>query len=98
MAYLSVPTFTILRNTQTIIAVGMSYVLHREITSADSIMFLMAVLAGTVLYCWSDVNFHAVGYAWALVHVMSMSLYAVLVKKVGVNLDLTAREMFFLNK
>ena len=75
MAYVSVPTFTILRNTQPIIAVGIDYVLRREITSADSIMFLMAVLAGTVLYCWSDVNFHAVGHAWALVHVMSMSRF-----------------------
>jgi hypothetical protein len=95
--FVSVATFTVLRNTQPIIAAGIDHSFRREITRPERIFFLFVVLVGALVYGWSDLNFHLQGYMWAITHVLSMSLYSVLVKVLGTDMALSARDMSFLN-
>lgn len=97
LSLISVATFTILRNTQPLCAVVLESVCFRETYSTQSIVFLAEVLVGAVLYSSHDVHFHAQGYAWAGLHVLSMTLYSVLVKHKSQRLKLTAAQMSYYN-
>lgn len=46
----------------------------------NSLAFLVYVVAGTIIYANYDIEFSTEGYAWAFVHVLSMSLYSMMVK------------------
>ena len=97
LSLISVATFTILRNTQPLCAVVLESVCFRERYSVQSIVFLAEVLVGAVLYSSHDVHFHAQGYAWAGLHVLSMTLYSVLVKHKSQRLKLSAAQMSYYN-
>ena len=52
---------------------------------------------GSSLYAHQDLTFSAVGYLWSLLHILSMSLYLVLVKVSGQSLGLNATSMSLYN-
>lgn len=46
----------------------------------NSMAFLVYILAGTLIYAVHDLEFSIEGYAWACVHILSMSIYSMAVK------------------
>jgi len=47
---------------------------------SNSLAFLVYILIGTLIYAANDLEFSFEGYAWACIHILSMSLYSVTVK------------------
>lgn len=97
LAYISVPTFTVFRNTQPIIATVLDYTLRSESTDIRSILCLFIILTGAYVYAINDIEFHITGYMWASVHVVSMSFYSVAVKSRIQTMKLEAYEMSWYN-
>jgi nucleoside-diphosphate-sugar epimerase len=97
LVYISVPTFTVLRNLQPILAVWVDFIIRGEQTGSERIMFLVQILIGAILYCSHDLGFHLHGYLWALLHVVSMTMYSVVVKFKCEKLQLTALDMSWYN-
>ena len=94
---ISVPTFTIFRNTQPLIAVALDFWLRKQSITYASFHFLVMVLIGAVIYCKHDTNVSLYGYVWAAVHVLSMSLYSVVVKSKCETLNLSVSDMSMYN-
>ena len=91
LEYITVPTFSVLRNVQpfisTILGVYVLPLLNPSIPSEPTSYFklyaLLLILIGTGVYAWKDIAFDFTGYIWVLAHICSMSLYIVLVKSKG---------------
>jgi drug/metabolite transporter (DMT)-like permease len=90
LAYLSITTFTILRNAQPILACPLDYFLRGERLKPASLFFLFTILLGTFAYCGiggsknhnnkNDIQSNLEGVLWASMHMVSTTLYAVLTK------------------
>jgi hypothetical protein len=80
LLYLSVTAFTILRNTQSILSYPLDYMLRGESLRPVSVFCLLTILLGTCAFCTKDLRANVEGIAWAAVHVLSSTLYAVLAK------------------
>ena len=91
LEYITVPTFSVLRNVQpfisTLLGVYLVPRLNTSIPSEPTSLFklyaLLLILIGTAIYAWKDVEFELNGYLWVLGHISSMSLYVSLVKSKG---------------
>jgi hypothetical protein len=97
LIFISVSTFTVLRNTQPLLAVCMDFALRGKKTEAAGIVYLSEVLVGAVLYCAHDLGFNMRGYVWAAVHVLSMTCYSILVKRQCQTLCLSSPYMSYYN-
>ena len=97
LVYISVPTFTVLRNTQPLLSVCVDLIIRGEITKSGSLFYLFQVLLGAVLYCSHDLEFVPLGYFWAMLHIVSMTCYSVLVKVRCNDMDLSAQDMSYYN-
>ena len=80
LAFLSVTTFTIFRNTQSILSAPLDYLIRGERLKPVSIFFLCTILLGTCAYCGKDLRANVEGIAWASAHLASTTLYTVLTK------------------
>lgn len=95
LEYITVPTFSVLRNVQPFIATVLGLYLlpllnpsaPAESTSYYKLYALLLILIGTGIYAWKDIEFNANGYLWVLAHICSMSLYVSLVKSKGSGKD-----------
>lgn len=98
--YINVPTFTIFRNLQPLLAIALNVVYPTNAPPQNlSIFFLIFVIQGAIVYAFNDLQFSPIGYVWASCHVVSMSFYACLVKFLNAceNMNLNAQEMSFYN-
>jgi hypothetical protein len=80
LTYLSVTAFTILKNTQSILSYPLDYYVRGEKLKPVSIYLLFTVLLGTCAYCGRDLRANLNGLVWALAHLISSTVYAVLTK------------------
>jgi len=98
LAYINVPTFTLFRNSQPIFTVWVDLVVRKTpVPSPFSLFFLFCIMYGAFMYALHDLNFDWRGYVWAMLHIVSMCLYAVLVKLKTHTLELKPTEMAFYN-
>jgi len=96
---MSVPSFTVLRNLQPILAICIEFWQFGEAVSTRVVLALVFVFIGAILYCIHDIYFNMTGLAWSVVHILSMTMYAVLVRKVasGGKSEWTAQQMSLYN-
>jgi drug/metabolite transporter (DMT)-like permease len=95
LEYITVPTFSVLRNVQPFISTVLGLYLlpllnpsvPSEPTSYFKLYALLLILIGTGIYYWKDIAFDLNGYLWVLGHILSMSLYIALVKSMGSGKD-----------
>lgn len=80
LLFISAPTFLVLRNMQPILACVSEMAQHRRVDSLTNIQFLFSILVGTAVYASNDLQFDAIGYSWAFMHVLSMTFYAIVVR------------------
>ena len=100
MRYVNVPTFSVARNTNNFVtlALEMAILNYRPQRIVLMLLALCCIFAGTWLYAHEDISYNAVGYAWCVLHVCSMAMYAILVKRVTtINKDITSSMMSFCN-
>ena len=97
LAFISVPTFTVLRNTQPLLALVLETGIQKKDLKWDSIFYLFGVLIGAVVYCMHDLDFDLNGYICAIVHVLSMTFYSIFVKQKSNELKLSSEEMSYYN-
>jgi drug/metabolite transporter (DMT)-like permease len=91
LEYITVPTFSVLRNVQpfisTIFGLYLLPFLNSNVPSEPTSYFklyaLFLILIGTGMYAWKDIAFELNGYLWVLGHIFSMSFYIALVKSKG---------------
>jgi len=80
LTFLSITTFTIFRNAQSILSYPLDYFIRGERLKYISIYFLFTIILGTYAYCGKDLRTNIEGIAWAAAHLVSTSLYAILTK------------------
>ena len=80
LSCLSVTTFTVFRNTQSILSYPMDYFIRGERLKPISIYFLLTIILSTYAYCGKDLRANIEGIAWATAHLVSTALYAILTK------------------
>ncbi len=80
LSYLSVTAFTIFRNTQSVISYPLDYLLRGERLKPVSIYLLLTILIGTCAFCGKEIRTNIEGVLWASAHIVSSTLYAVLIK------------------
>lgn len=97
LAFISVPTFTVLRNTQPLLASGLEMLLQRKNVAWESVFYLFGVFIGALVYCMHDLDFNLTGYLYATVHVFSMTLYSIVVKQKSNQLKISSEHMSFYN-
>ena len=100
MRYVNVPTFSVARNVNNFVtlALEMAVLNYRPQRVVLTLLALCCISMGTWLYAHEDVSYSGVGYAWCGLHVCSMAVYAVLVKRITmVNKDITSSLMSFCN-
>jgi GDP-mannose transporter len=97
LKYVTVPTFTVFRNFQPILTTVFDFFLKQETTSMSNVVCLLIIIVGGYIYAYEQINFHLTGYTWILVHVISMSVYTILVKYSINTHNLHAYDMSFYN-
>ena len=80
LSFLSVTAFTIFRNTQSIISYPIDYFMRGERLKPISLFLLFTILLGTCAFCGKGLRTNIEGIVWASAHVISSTLYAVLIK------------------
>lgn len=95
LRYISVATFSVIRNLNPFFSSALSYIIFGEKTAMSALIALVAVLFGSILYAYHDLEFQLTGYAVCLFHVVSMSLYSCVVKYISQKLE--PLEMSILN-
>ena len=91
LEYITMPTFSVLRNVQPFISTALGLYLlpllnpsaPSEPTNLFKLYALLLILTGTGIYAWKDIAFDLNGYLWVLGHITSMSMYVTLVKSKG---------------
>lgn len=89
-------TLTIIRNGTTLVVAAADSIYLKQRIHLITIWTLLGILFGSIVYGWSDVNFHPVGYFWLTINVLSTSAYQVYVKKLT-ELKLSAFGMVYYN-
>ena len=97
LAFISVPTFTVLRNSQPLLAWALERLMRKKDMQWDSLLYLFGVFIGAVIYCMHDMEFNTQGYFYAAMHVFSMTFYSINVKKKSYDLEISAEEMSYYN-
>jgi drug/metabolite transporter (DMT)-like permease len=95
LRFISVATLSVLRSLNPIFSCTLSWYCYGEKNSPSAFISLVAMLIGSTLYAFHDLDFHFTGYAIWFVHVTSMSLYSLVVKHL--QHELTPLEMSILN-
>jgi GDP-mannose transporter len=97
LKYIGVPTFTVLRNTQPCLTLLLELILFGRRPRLAPSCWLLLVFLGSSLYAYEDLTYSDLGYFWSILHIISMSLYLVLVKTTGQSLNLNATAMSLYN-
>lgn len=97
LAFISVPTFTVLRNSQPVLAWSLQRLMRQKDTKWDSLLYLFGVFTGAIIYCMHDMEFNMQGYIYAAIHVFSMTFYSITVKNKLDDLKISAEEMSYYN-
>ena len=97
LRFLSVPTFTVMRNLQALFSCPLDWAVRGTKSSYTSMFFIVLIFAGVCVYHMDKWQSDTTGICWALVHILSLTLYAVCVKVQINTLELDAFEMSMYN-
>jgi len=97
LSFIGVPTFTVFRNTMPIFSCCLDAVVLKQAIELESLFFLLVILSGAYIYAHHNLEFNVYGYAWAFMHVLSMTFYAFMVKRTLSKSKFTKIEMSFYN-
>jgi GDP-mannose transporter len=96
LAIVNVPTFSVFRNSSSLVVAVLEFVLLKKSISSYQFAFLVLSVVGAVVYGWGDLQFSARGYFFSGLHVVIASMSAVAVKKLNVQFS-SSLEMSFYN-
>ncbi len=84
LSLINVPTFSVFRNSSSMLVAALEYMLLQKRMSRPQWLFLLLVMAASLIYGWNDLQFSFWGYVYAILHVLCIALYSVGVKKLNV--------------
>jgi drug/metabolite transporter (DMT)-like permease len=84
LSLINVPTFSVFRNSSSLLVAAMEYFLLQKTISRPQGFFLALLMIASLIYGWSDLQFSFRGYLFAVSHVICIALYSVGVKKLNV--------------
>lgn len=94
--HVSVATFTVFRNVQPFLtAMAQWMVAPEEAMPLHCLGGLAIALLGAMIYAYNDLTVSFIGYAWSMLHIVSMTAYLLLVKHRGT--QMTAAQMSLFN-
>ena len=85
LSLINVPTFSVFRNSSSLLVAALEYMLLQKAISKPQMFFLVLLMMASVFYGWNDLQFSFWGYVHAVLHVVSIALYSVGVKKLNVD-------------
>lgn len=97
LATLPMPVFLSMCNLVTVIFSTAQLAIYRQLTSIYSYTMLMMVVVSSIFIAASDPDYHADGYFWMCVHVISTGLYGIYSKTTRGRLKLSAHEKMYCN-
>lgn len=97
LKFISVATFTVLRNTQPLLSCAFQLCNKQKQIKAESLFYLFGVFIGAIVYCIHDLELNLPGFIYATLHVFSMALYSLHVKEKSLKFNLSPQEMSFYN-
>ena len=80
LSYISVATFSVLRNLNPFISSIMTFFFFGEITNGHALWALVIILGGSIFYAHHDLELNISGYIVCFIHITSMSAYSCVVK------------------
>lgn len=84
LSRINVPTFSVFRNSSSLLVAALEYFLLRKKISRAQGFFLLLLMTASLIYGWSDLQISFWGYVFAVLHVLCIALYSVGVKKLNV--------------
>jgi drug/metabolite transporter (DMT)-like permease len=84
LSLINVPTFSVFRNSSSLLVAAMEYFLLQKTISRPQGFFLALLMIASLIYGWSDLQFSFWGYVFAVSHVICIASYSVGVKKLNV--------------
>jgi drug/metabolite transporter (DMT)-like permease len=80
LSYISVATFSVLRNLNPFMSSVLSYCFFGQSTTLEALWALCIVLTGSIFYAYHDLEFQLSGYIICFLHITTMSAYSCVVK------------------
>ena len=84
ISLINVPTFSVFRNSSSLVVAALEYFLLGKAISRIQGVFLVLLLAASLCYGWNDILFSFSGYCFAMLHVVCIAFYSVTVKRLNV--------------
>lgn len=81
LMYVSVPTLIVIRNLITLVVALLEYICLGNKMDGISIVTLIGMLLGAILYSKHDLTFSVKGYAWLGANILGTSAYQIYIKK-----------------
>lgn len=97
LRYLTVPMFSSLRRSTTLMTALGEYIAFGKVQPASSMAAIFLMVSGAALAGATDLSFNAKGYAWLGVCVFSTATFLVLIRVLGRDLELNQHELLFCN-
>ena len=82
LVYVSVPTLVVIRNLTTLLVAILEYIVLRNKISGFSVVTLVFMLLGAILYAKHDLTFSVPGYIWLCINILGTSTYQIYIKKI----------------
>lgn len=82
LLYVSIPTVVVIRNLSTLLVAFLEYIFLSRKIDIYSIVTLLGMLFGAILYANHDLTLNVKGYAWLCANVIATSSYQVYIKKI----------------
>ena len=97
LRYLTVPMFSALRRSTTLITALGEYLAFGKVVPASSMAAILVMVSGAILAGLTDLSFSAKGYAWLGVCVFSTAAFLILIRILGKDLGLNQHSLLFYN-
>ena len=97
LRYLTVPMFSALRRSTTLITAVGEYIAFGKVMPCPSMAAVLVMVAGAVLAGATDLSFNATGYAWLCVCVFSTAAFLILIRTLGEELELNQHALLLYN-
>lgn len=97
LRYLTVPMFSSLRRSTTLITALGEYFAFGKVTPTSSMAAILVMVTGAALAGATDLSFNATGYAWVGVCVLSTAAFLILIQMLGKKLELNQHALLLYN-
>ena len=97
LRHLTVPMFSALRRSTTLVAAVGEYLILGKVTPCSSMAAILVMVAGAAIAWATDLSFNARGYVWVGICVLSTATFLILIRVLGKELELNQHALLLYN-